>query len=202
MIFGLVAGGIAALGYVINVWLLVTQPCDGKSLTPWIIWSVVGALLFKSYLTVGGSADETNDSAWVLMVYAIGPPTVLSILFLHSKIRRSPFTRLDKLFLAASVFSSVYLGCFNEGVLPLHINAAIDASGGVLLGRHVWRDPHSESLLVWSLFGLAGILNLFAVQSWSYMHGMYPVVLAAMTASLSVVIAIRRRGTPRPSHVS
>ena len=200
-LIGLGAGVIAALGYVLNMHHVVTNPHREKSLTPWIIWSLVGVLLLKSYLTVGGSTAETADSEWVLMVYAIGPPAVLAILVLHRKIRSSRFTLLDKLFLAASALSGLYLWRFDEGVLPLHINAMIDASGGVLLTRHVWRVPHSESLAAWTLFGVAGILNLFAVQHWSYVYVVYPLTLAAMTVGIPLVIAIRRRSTSRSSLV-
>lgn len=175
--------------------LVRSSTATEKSLTPWIIWSVVGVLLFRSYVTVGGSAGTTTDSQWVLLVYALGPPIVLAILFLNRNIRRADFTILDKLFLGASAASGVYLWCFNEGVLPLHINALVDLSGGVLLVRHVWRDPRSESLLAWSLFGVATVLNLFAIQQWSYVHVMYPLVLAAMTTILPFAIAIRRART-------
>lgn len=189
---GFIAGGIAALGYLVNIRHVVTNTHREKSLTPWIIWSLVGVLLFKSYVTVGGAGDETADSGWVLLVYAIGPPAVLALLVLHREIRRSPFSLLDKLFLVTSFASGLYLWWFDEGILPLHVNALIDASGGVLLARHVWRSPHAESLLAWSLFGVAGIFNLFAIQHWSYVYVMYPVVLAVMTTSLPVVIAVRR----------
>ena len=198
---GLLAGSISALGYVIYAWYLITTPRNDKTLTPWIIWSLVGALVLKSYLTVGSSGHETVDSAWVLVVYAIGPPIVLSILLVHRKIRSAPFTLLDKLFLAASAISGLYLWRFDEGVLPLHVNALIDASGGVLLARHVWHAPRSESLAAWSMFGVAGILNLFAVQHWSYVYVVYPLTLAAMTVGIPLVIAIRRRSTSRSSLV-
>jgi hypothetical protein len=187
----LIAGCISALGYVIYAWHLIAAPRADKTLTPWIIWSLVGALVLKSYLTVGDG--KTVDSEWVLVVYALGPPIVLTILLVHRKIRSAPFTLLDKLFLVASAISGIYLWRFDEGVLPLHVNALIDASGGVLLARHVWSSPRSESLAAWTLFGIAGILNLFAVQHWAYLFIVYPLTLATMTVALPLVIAVRRR---------
>lgn len=190
------AGSLAAIGYAVNVRHVVKSPHAEKSLAPWIIWSLVGALLLKSYLTVGGSSGETSDSGWVLLVYALGPPIVLGTLVVYGGVRHASFSLLDKLFLAVSLASGVYLWRFDDGLVPLHVNAAVDVLGGVLLGFHVCRSPYSESLAAWSLFGAASALNLLAVQRWSYSHAVYPVVLAAMTTALAVVIAVRRRVSP------
>lgn len=188
---GILAGVVAVAAYYFYIRDLLVNPKKDKSMAAWIIWTFIGFIILKSYLLVGGPHQQTADSSWVPLVYAVFPPVVLAILFFHCKSRKASFDRWDKACLAVSFVSLAYLLYFHEGVLPLHVNMVIDASGSVLVARNVWLNPGSEDFYAWMCFAIASALNLFAVQNWEYVQCVYPVLLFAMCTAIVVIIKIR-----------
>jgi hypothetical protein len=166
-VIGQIAGITAAAGYVVYIGHVSTREARNEPLAGWIVWTLVGSLLFRSYLKVG--AEDGYDSRWVLLVYALGPPLVLVALMLKRGFTPVTFSRLDTAFLVSSALSGVYLWRYDEGVLPLHVNMIVDVCGGYLIGVRTWRSPFSESRAAWALFSLGSGLTLFAVQRWNYL---------------------------------
>ncbi|GEM_PF-5727382 len=186
---GKCAAVLALVGYIFYIRSIVVNRHKDKSLTAWIIWTVVGFLLLKSYQTVGHG--QTEHSKWLLLVYTVSPPTILLLLVFVCKSYKAPFSRLDKIFLTSSLLSGVYLWFFNEGILPLHVNMAIDVSGSYLVARNAWHDPETEDTLSWIIFTCSACINLLAVQEWAYTKAVYPVVLVGMCISVLAVSAFR-----------
>lgn len=193
-IFGTISPLIALAGYYFYIKDLITNPQKDKSLTAWIIWSIIGIIILKSYLLVGPEG-QTKDSKWLLLVYAVLPPIILAILFFYCKSRKASFSNLDKTFLVATILSGIYLLKFQEGIIPLHVNMLVDSSGAFLVAKTVWRDPESESFPAWILFTIAGLTNLGAVQSWHYIHAVYPFLMLTVCASIFTIMLTRRKKT-------
>lgn len=128
-------------------------------------------------------AGKTDHSAWIFLVYTVMPPVVLVSILLKFRRWHAPFTPHDWVFLVCSGASGLYLWYYREGLIPLHVNMAVDVAGAYLVSKNALREPEAENVWAWVWFSLANVVNLLAVQVWSYQTAVYPMVVLCMCLS-------------------
>jgi hypothetical protein len=197
VLFGAAAAVVAACSYGRYIYKIRKSNTE-PNLATWVIWSVVGPIIFASYVVTGA-----RDSAITTFVYALGPPIILAFMYRKGVVR---LDKKDKLCLAASVFGFVLWIAFRNSMIALYINIIVDAGAAIPTLMDTWREPEKEDRLTWVLSVVASTTNLFAVEKWVawelWMHPstwitkdfavcIYPIVLVLMCGSITVLTFVR-----------
>jgi hypothetical protein len=173
-IIGVLAGIIALLGFVpyaLSVLRGTTQP----SIASWVIWTALGAVTSASYLYSGSAS-----SWWVTVSYAIGPCVIL---LLSLRVGTFSWDKLDSLYILFAVLGLVWWWISGVAATAQAVSVIVDMLGAVPTLKKCWRDPDSEDPVAWWVFFAAGVLNLFAVENWSFASGLYPVYTLGIAAA-------------------
>lgn len=171
---GLIAGFlslIAYLPYARDTIRGVAQP----NRATWIIWSIVGGLLFASYNAAAGGAAR-----WVPLADALGP---VLIAMLAARYGRGGWNRLEVACLLLAGLSVIGWVLTGSPMVTLGINLLLAFLGAIPTFRNVYYHADTEPPLAWRLFLLSNVLNLLAIQHWSWSSAAYP-VYAVFTAGL------------------
>lgn len=188
VIAGAVAGLLSLIAYVPyarDTARGIAQP----SRATWIIWSVVGTLLFASY-----SAAAGGPARWVALADALGPAIIAILALRYGK---AGWTWLDAACLFLAGLSLMGWAVTGSPLVALAINLLLAFLGAVPTLRNVYRAPATEPKLVWGLFLTSNVLNLLAIEQWTWSSACYP-VYTVVTAGL-VNALIWRPSLPPPA---
>ena len=185
--FGRLAGIISAFAFVPYLYSITV----GKkpSLATWTIWTVVGVLIYRSYLSAN---DGWVSTSWVAVVYIIAPAAIVCTILWYG----ARYTRLDWIEITCllGALCGVIVWCVTESSLAaLMIFITIDGVGAVPTIVKSYRAPYSESLVAWSCSFLGSFFNLCAIERWTVAGASYPTYLAVSIWITTGVIVFRRQ---------
>jgi hypothetical protein len=190
---GLIAGFLSLIAYLPYARDTIRGAAQPNRAT-WIIWSIVGGLLFASYNAAAGGAAR-----WVPLADAVGPAVMAVLAIRYGK---GGWTRLDAGCLLLAGLSVIGWVVTGSPMVTLGINLLLAFLGAIPTFRNVYHRPGAEPALVWRLFLLSNVLNLLAIEQWSWSSAAYP-VYAVFTAGLVNALicrpALRQRARVRPS---
>lgn len=186
---GTVAGVVALVAfipYIIAIWRDKTKPSSAT----WWVWTVVGCMLGASYYSSGA-----NHTVWVPVAYIIGPLAITAILLI--KYGKGSWTRFDRYcLLGAGVGAVLWLALwwiFSSPLTALIIGLCIEFMGALPTIRKAYRESESENLTVWVWFFAASIVNVFAIESWTFAITVYPISMFVGSGLMTVSIFFIRR---------
>ena len=186
--FGKIAGMLATLGflpYAIAILRGRIQPIKAS----WIIWAVIGVALAVSYKTAGA-----NASIWVPVSYSICPVIILALIFYKDRRKMNAWPTADQicliigliLFVPWLIFKLIEGSDFlspRQWILPLitlYGGIAVDGFGAVPTILKSWKNPEGESVLAWTFWTAGNLLNLLAIETWSWNVASYAVYMALL----------------------
>jgi hypothetical protein len=183
---GVVAGFISMAAYLPYAYDIVRGTARPNRAT-WLIWTVAGGLLFASYNAAAGGAAR-----WVPLSDTLGPALIAVLALRYGKGGWNWFDLGCLAIAGSSVFAWVLTG---SPAVSLNINLFLALLGALPTFRSVYRDPGAEPTLVWCAFLLGNMLNLAAVEHWSWRSGAYPAyaVLAAGFVNMLIYRPALRR---------
>ncbi len=166
-LIGEIAGIIHILAFVpyfIAILHGTTRPHRGS----WFVWAALSFALLVSYDAVGG-----EEAIWSPVAMFVGS----SVIFLMS-LRygvggwESP---LDRYCLIGALTGIAALYVFQTPLIALAISMLTDVFAAVPTAKKAIDDPESEDVTAWGLAFLASIINLWAIDDWSFNISGYPV---------------------------
>ncbi len=167
--------------YILSILRKETKPNRAS----WIIWAIVSTIIALSYREAGASY------AFLAPVgYVIGSTIVFILSIRHGVGGWTPF---DRRCLIGAAISLVLWWVFNSPMSALLINLFINLLGTLPTMRKAWYQPETESKVAWSLFSLGSIINLFAVESWTFSMAVYPVSMIFLIGMVTVPVLWTRR---------
>lgn len=176
-LFGIASGIVGLIGYapyVRDIWKGSTQP----DRVAWLIWTFEYAALFFAQASAGA-----QGSLWLIGLQLIG---VVIIFGLSLKFGIGKFTIYTSILLVAILGSLVLWHTTKNAALAICLLLAVEASGVVLTAIKTYKKPRSETLSLWCLIALAGLLGIPAVGgNAAAILYLYPISLVIM--SLSVI---------------
>lgn len=182
-IAGLLAAFLSLLGFV--PYILSTLRGENRpNRATWIIWTLIGLLLFFSYRSAGAT-----DALWLSLANVIAFVSVLLLLFKYGEGGWNP---LDAACLAAAAFGILLWWYFSSPLPTLYWSIAIDFIGALPTLKKSWQAPEGEDALTWKIFWAANTVNLFALQEWSFAMAAYPLYLFCISGSIALLLMIRR----------
>ncbi|MGW8304196.1 MAG: tetratricopeptide repeat protein [Desulfobacterales bacterium] len=188
---GKLAGIISLAAYVPYI-LSVLRKETKPNRASWIIWAVVSTIIALSYREAGASY------AFLAPVgYVIGSTIVFILSIRHGV---GGWTSFDRKCLIGAAISLVLWKFFDSPMSALLINLLINLLGTLPTARKAWYQPETESKVAWSLFSLGSIVNLFAVESWTFSMAVYPVSMIFLIGIVTVPVLWTKR--PRDTSIA
>jgi len=181
---GMLAGALSLVAFIPYI-LAIRRRETVPNRATWFIWMIVGLMLGSSYYSSGAS-----HTIWVPVSYIIGP---FAIFLFSLKYGEKGWTRLDSWCLAGTGGSLILWLIFKSPLIALVINLLIDAFGALPTIRKSYYAPESEDRLAWTLFFLGNVLNLFAVECWSFSIAAYPIYMFLGSGIIVLLIFLRPR---------
>lgn len=183
-IAGILAGIFSAaayLRYIITVLRKETHP----NRATWWIWTLVGFMLASSYFASGA-----RDTMWVPLTYVIGPLVTAS---LSMKYGEGGWTPFDRNCLVVATLSAGVWVLTGSAMTALVTNLFVDAMGCLPTIKKAYRDPSGEDQVSWTLWFVGNMLNMFAVEEWSFELAGYPIYMFIGTGVITSVVLFRDR---------
>ena len=178
-ILGILSGLLSAicyLPYIRDILLGKSKPERAS----WFIWTVLGSIAFFSQLSKGAT-----NSLWMVGVQTIG---VVIISLLSIKFGSDGFSKRDIFALLIAAIGVIMWFFTKDASIALYITILVDAAGSILTVIKSYEDPESETISMWILASLGGLLSALAVGQLNFILLLYPVYICL--ANLSVVTAI------------
>jgi hypothetical protein len=167
--------------YILSILRKETKPNRAS----WIIWAIVSTIIALSYREAGASY------AFLAPVgYVIGSTIVFIFSIRHGVGGWTPF---DRKCLIGAAISLVLWKIFDSPMSALLINLLINLLGTLPTARKAWYQPETESKVAWSLFSLGSIVNLFAVENWTFSMAVYPVSMIFLIGIVTVPVLWTKR---------
>jgi hypothetical protein len=182
---GEVAGVLSLIAYAPYARATVRNAAQPNRAT-WIIWSLVGGLLFASYNAAAGGA-----SRWVPLADTLGPAIIATLALRYGK---GGWTPLDAGCLVLAGCSVIGWALTGSPMVALGINVVLAFLGAVPTFRSVYLYPDAEPALVWRLFLFSNLLNLLAIERGSF-SSVYPVYAVFTSGCVNLLLC---RPGPRP----
>lgn len=156
----------------------------------WIIWGSTTFIVFLAQLQGGGGVG-----AWPIGVSATITMGVAVLAYL--KRADITITVADWGFFVAGM-SSLPLWYFTtDPMWAVVLLTTVDVLGFGPTLRKAYADPHSESVLFFSMFMVRNLLVVLALESYSITTVLFPAAIAATCAAMITMLILRRRSVAR-----
>lgn len=184
-IFGLVAGVIALLAYVVYVISILREKSKPNRVT-WWIWAFMGLVLALSYKFSGA-----ENTVWVPYMEFIGP---FIIALLSIKYGEGSFEdKTDLICLLGAILSIILWIIFDNPVVALVTNLIIDSFAIIPTIKKTYLRPEGEDFWAWFGTGIADTLNMFAVEKFSFAILIYPIYMLVSDLIIIIILLLKKK---------
>ena len=171
----------AYIPYILSILRKETKPNRAS----WIIWAIVSTIIALSYREAGASYAFLAP-----LGYVVGSTIVF---ILSIKYGVGGWTPFDRKCLIGAAISLVVWQIFDSPLSALLINLFINLLGTLPTARKAWYQPETEDKVFWSLVSLGSIVNLFAVENWTFSMAVYPVSMVFLIGIVTVPVLWTKR---------
>jgi hypothetical protein len=178
-ILGMAAGLILLLGnipYILSIRRGDTRP----NRVTWGIWTTIGFILVGSYYAIGAT-----NTLWLPISQVISQLIITYYAFKYSKGR---WQKLDRICLAGAGLSLLLWWRSGSPLVALAMNIAMDILGAIPTIKKIYSEPDSEDLLFWVMAFSASVLNLFAIESFTWSFVVFPLYLFMLNITVLILL--------------
>lgn len=178
--FGMVALGITLIGY----WILSTELKKATTKPPissWVLWTIINVLLLSALLIGNAKIPQLIQ----MTGYTVGTVFIAILVY-----RRGTWTWtvLDSRVAGLAGLSLLLWAIMGNEVIAIALFLIALTVASVPTWQALLIDPKSQSEWPWFLFWIGGVLNIFAVEEWSYVNGIMPVWILLMQSATACII--------------
>jgi len=186
VVLGIIAGVIAFSAYIVYI-ISIFQGRSKPNRATWWIWAFMGLVLALSYQFSGAI-----NTIWVPYVEFLGP---LSIAILSVKYGEGGLNnKTDLVCLFGAIVSIILWIIFNNPVVALITNLAIDSFAIIPTIKKSYLRPEGEDFWAWFGTGLADTLNMFAVERFTFAILIYPIYMLVSDLIIILILLFRKKG--------
>ena len=176
---GKLAGGVSLLAFIPYL-IRTLQGKNRPNRATWIIWTILGFILLASYRAVGAS-----DTLWVSVANCVFFLAVVSLSFHYGE---GGWTQLDMTCLLGAALGLFLWWYLKSPLSAVLICILLDFLGALPTLKKAYKDPKGEDRLTWLLFLLANLINLFAINQWTFAIAAYPIYLVLICLLISLTL--------------
>lgn len=184
-VLGIIAGIIALLAYVVYV-ISIFRGGSKPNRATWWIWAFMGLVLALSYDFSGAS-----NTIWVPYVEFLGPFTIALLSLKYGE--GGLDNKTDLLCLFGSIVSVTLWIIFNNPVVALVTNLAIDSFAIIPTIKKSYLRPEGEDFWAWFGTGVADTLNMFAVEKITFAILLYPIYMLVSDLIIIFILLFRKK---------
>jgi hypothetical protein len=187
--FGKIGGFLAVLAFIPYIYSIVygeTKP----SRTTWFIWSFIGVLVEVSYLAGGA-----NDSNWVPLVYIFMP---LTIALLSIKYGVGGSDRFDYWCIVIAVGGIFLWWMLQLSSIALVFFLIADFVATLPTIVKSYYNPEEEDSFSWLITFSASVINIFAIDMWTFSVAIYPIYSAIIYGIIVFFLALKMNKFKQP----
>src|SRR3989338_7052063 len=189
VVLGIIAGLIALSAYLVYV-ISIFRGGSKPNRATWWIWSFMGLILALSYQFSGAS-----NTIWVPYVEFLGP---LIIAILSIKYGEGGLdNKTDLICLLGATISIILWIIFNNPVIALVTNLAVDSFAIVPTIKKSYLRPEGEDFWAWFGTGMADTLNMFAVERFTFAILVYPIYMLVSDLIIIFILLLRKKNIMR-----
>jgi len=185
VILGLLAGAIAFFAYLVYI-VSVIRGKTKPNRASWWIWSFMGLVLALSYQFSGA-----ENTIWVPYVEFLGPflIAILSIKYGEGGLSN----KTDIICLLGALVSIILWIIFNNPVVALITNLASDSFAIFPTIKKSFLRPEGEDFWAWFGTGIADMINLFAVERFTFAILIYPVYMLISDIIIVGILFVKKK---------
>jgi len=167
-VFGQISGVLSFLSFVIYGISTLVGRTKPNRMTWWALACVNTALAF-SYFFAGA-----RDTVWIAVSYAAGSLIIAILSIWHGE---GGWEKLERLCIVAVLVNLFIWWISHSAVIALVCNIAVDFFSLLPTIKKAHLNPRSESKSSWILEAGSSLINLFAVERYSFAIIIYPMYL-------------------------
>jgi hypothetical protein len=169
-------------------WFYLKDIVAGKTrpnMFSWLIWGLLAVVAF-----FGQVKGKAGAGAWVTGITAAF--NLLIFLLAIFKGEKS-LHKVDKFLLGLAGLAIVLLLIVKDARVSVTLASATTLFAFYLTMKKSYYKPHQETVQTFALNSLKFLPSLFALQTFTYLTAVYPIVAMIANALLAVLIAYRSR---------
>lgn len=167
-LIGIVAGLIDFISFAPYIRSIVKGQTKPERAS-FAIWTTSSLLLLASYFASGA-----RDTIWFLLSYSVMQVVVL---FLSYKYGMGGFNKLDIVCIVGALLGLTLWIVTDNPLTAVLLNLVVDVIGFIPTIKKIYFLPETENKLSWSMAAIASLLNLLAINKWTFGIAVYPVVI-------------------------
>jgi hypothetical protein len=180
-----VLGGLVGVAdtvpYVRDIVRGATRPHRGT----WLIWGVLAI--------VASLSQRADGASWSLLLTASQAFLTGLVFVLAIRHGEGGLAPVDVSLMAVAAAGVVGWMVVGEPIVAVVCVIVADVCGAAMMTPKTYRDPHSETLVMYALASLAGALAAGAVGAVDVSLLVYPLYYCLVNGALAVLISVRRR---------
>ena len=186
-IFGITAIILTFVGYVPYIWSILKKKTK-PHLYSWLVWVLDAFIIFVLQVTHGaGIGAYTTLAAGFLCLLVL-------VLTLINK-GKSEIKPVDTFFLTLALIALVIWLFAKQPLVSALLITVVDLLGFVPTIRKSWNNPFSENIFFYIMNTLRFALAFFAMQQYSIITAIYPVIWFVVISLFSLMLVVRRKLT-------
>jgi hypothetical protein len=151
----------------------------------WLIWTITFGIA-----TLG---VKHGEGGWGVLSMSVGLFFVFIIFLSCFKYGTRNITKFDTVMLFFALLAVVVWFQLHNPLLAVFMATAIDFIGYIPSFRKSFQDPWSESVVVWSVFTIAGLLAILSLNEYNLLTLTYLVITEIANLILIGICLVRRR---------
>ncbi len=183
-LIGIIAAALAFVAYI----PYIRDILKGKTrphVYSWFIWGFAAVLIFALQITHGAGAGAYTTATVAIMCF------IVCLLGLRNGTKY--ITKLDTLFLVLALIAAGVWLFAKRPTLSMALLVSIDMLGFAPSVRKGWSKPYEETLSLWSMNGARHALSILALQQYTLLTLLNPVVWSICNLSFCGLLIVRRR---------
>jgi hypothetical protein len=178
VIVGAVLNLIGSSGYAIDTVKGTTKP----NRVTWFLWAVAPLIAFSAEIKSGVGLRS-------LMTFMVGFGPLL--VFIASFINRKAYWKISRLDIACGVLSVLALVLWKitgTGDVAIALSIAADLLAGVPTIIKSYKEPQSESYLVFLFGATSAAITLLTIDQWTFANAGFPIYIFLICTLLFTLI--------------
>lgn len=152
----------------------------------WLGWAFI--------TSTGAIAMLSEGFSWSVIILFANSLSCLIVVFysIYKKVGVWSTTIYDYIFFGLGIFGIILWQTFNMPIIAILCAVLADLFFGIPTIIKAYKNPKSETYLAWLLCSIAGLLSLFAVQSYVITQFLYPLYLFIFDTVIFLIVIIFR----------
>lgn len=150
----------------------------------WLVWSVVSCIVFFGQLKSGGGVGSIPTAASEIF-------TILIFLF-SLKYGFKGIKTVDTIFLVVALAGIIPWILTNDATLSVIIAVSIDLVAFVPTIRKTWREPATETPILYTMNIVRHVLALFALEAYNIATTLHSLAMIITNSAMTAIITLKR----------